>query len=126
MSAPRFSGVSYWGSSSQKGLSPCPRKPIFHTVGVVFCRSMASCHRAPELFRVQAEFGLQFRVSLHEHFGPQRLGVVVGDDQPHIGGKVMVAVAVFAVPGMTRLPPKRSSVSNTMAKARSLRRSTFQ
>ena len=40
-----FGGVIL-GVSSQKGLSPCPRKPMFHTVGVVFCRSMASCQRA--------------------------------------------------------------------------------
>ena len=52
-----------------------------------------------ELFRVQAELGFQLRVRLHEHFGTQRLGVVVGDDQPHIGGKVVVAVAVFARAG---------------------------
>ena len=52
-----------------------------------------------ELFRVQAELGFQLRVGLHEHFGTQRLGVVVGDDQPHIGGKVVVAMAVFARAG---------------------------
>ena len=52
-----------------------------------------------ELFRVQTELRFKLRVCLHEHFCPQRLGVVVGDDQSHVSGKVVVAVAVFARAG---------------------------
>ena len=46
INAPRFSGVSYWGSSSQKGLSPCPRKPMFQITRISFCASIPACHKA--------------------------------------------------------------------------------
>ncbi len=52
-----------------------------------------------EFFRVQAELGFQLRVGLHEHLCPQRLGMVMGDDKAHVGGEVVVAVAVFTRAG---------------------------
>ena len=48
-----------------------------------------------ELFRVQAELGFQFRIRLHKHFCPQRLGVVMADDKPHIGGGEQNLIVVY-------------------------------
>ena len=64
-----------------------------------FLRINARLPQCAEFLRVLAVHRLQVRVGLGEHLRAQRLGVVVGDDKPHIGSRPAVQHGVFACAG---------------------------
>ena len=59
----------------------------------------------PELVGILAVPGFQLRVNAGEHLSPQGLGVVVGQDQPHVRRGPAVAAGIFAGAGDDHIPP---------------------
>lgn len=96
--APLFRGVVL-GVVLPEGFIALPPEPDVPDGGCIFLPVNGLLPERAELFRVETELWFQLRVRLHKHFGSQRLGMVVGDDEAHIRCKIMVAVAVFARAG---------------------------
>ena len=59
----------------------------------------------PEPVGIFAVPGFQLRVNAGEHLSPQGLGVVVGQDQPHVRRGPAVAAGIFAGAGDDHIPP---------------------